>query len=318
MLSVLLDLLRLGLGLALLAYAADRFVIGAARLAVALRISAVVIGALVIGFGTSAPELLVTSLATVQGRQALAFGNIVGSNTANVLLVVGAAAAVRALPVASQTMRREMLIMLAAVGLLAVLTADGQVATADAAVLLAAAVAAIGAILLLARRDRAMEAALGAEVAEYAGTGPQRLLPAALLALAGLAGTLAGAQLLVDGAAGLAVALGASEAVIGLTVVAVGTSLPELITALAAARRDEPDLIIGNILGSNIFNSLPVAGVAGLLDTTGLGTVFELSLALMMAACVLFAVLARTGFTVHRWEGALLLAGFVAVTATTI
>lgn len=310
----MLDLLLLLAGLALLTVAADRFVLGAARLSAALRVSPVIVGALVIGFGTSSPEFLVTILATVQGSQDLAFGNIVGSNTANVLLVLGAAALVRPLQVGFATLRRELPLMLGAVALLAVLSADARVDALDAGLLLAGAIAVITFIVVVGLRDREAAEALAAEVEEYAGKAPPSVPRSAVLAVAGLAGTLAGAQLLVTGAVGMARTIGISEAVIGLTVVAVGTSLPELVTAMAAARRGETDLVVGNVLGSNIFNTLPVAGVAGALDTTSLDAAFPLSVAIMVTACALAAVLLRSGRRVVRTEGGLLLGAFVAAT----
>jgi cation:H+ antiporter len=308
------DPLFVVLGLVLLTYAADRFVLGAARLSTALRISPVIIGALVIGFGTSAPELLVTSLATIQGSQDLAFGNIVGSNSANVLLVIGAAAVVRTIPVTVPTLRRELPLMLGAVILLAVLTVDRHVTAVDATILLLAAAGAIGFIVWSGLHDRESAAALEAEVAEYEGEHP--VLPSALLALAGLLGTLAGAQLLVTGATGLARTLGVPEAVIGLTIVAVGTSLPELVTAVAAGRRNETDLVVGNVLGSNIFNSLPVAGIAGLLDTVELSDAFNVSLGVMVGSCALLAALGLRG-VIKRPAGVVLLLLFVVTTVLT-
>lgn len=299
-------------GLALLTYASDRFVLGAARLASILRMSPVLIGAIVIGFGTSAPEFLVTILATLRGSQDLAFGNIVGSNTANVLLVIGAAGLVAPLSVRVATLRRELPLMLLAVALLVGATFNARVGTADALLLLGGGVAVIAVIVFFALRDREAALLLEAEVAEYEQSAPFGAGRATLITVAGLVGTLLGAQGVVSGAVGLAELLGLSQAVIGLTIVAVGTSLPELVTALQAARRDEPDLVVGNVLGSNIFNSLPVAGVAGLLDTTRLGPAFRPSLAMMAAACVIAAVFLRTGARIGRREAAVLLGLFVA------
>ncbi|HVM15790.1 MAG TPA: calcium/sodium antiporter [Egibacteraceae bacterium] len=311
----MLDALLLVGGLALLTVAADRFVLGAARLSAALRVSPVIVGAIVIGFGTSAPEFLVTILATVQGSQDLAFGNIVGSNTANVLLVLGAAGLMHPLAIGQATLRRELPLMLGAVVLLAAVSIDGSVGPLDAVVLLVAAAAAIAFVVVVGLRDREAAEALAAEAAEYAGEGAPGVLRPALLALAGLVGTLVGAQLLVTGATGLARTLGVSEAVIGLTIVAVGTSLPELVTAVAAARRNETGLVVGNILGSNLFNSLPVAGVAGALATTQLGTTFRLSLAIMVGACALAALFLRSGRRLGRAEAWTLLVAFAVATA---
>lgn len=303
-------------GLALLTYAADKFVIGAVRVSTILRVSTVLVGALVIGFGTSAPELVVSALASASGRQDIALGNIVGSNAANVLLVVGSAALFGILPIAVRIWRREIRLMLVAVAALAIVCADLRVTTLEAILLLLGAVAAIGLILFWASRDRAAAEELAGEVEEFAG-GEHTLRASVVLTLLGLIGTVGGAQLLVEGASGLAATIGLSEAVIGLTVVAIGTSLPELVTAVAAARHGQNDLIIGNIVGSNIFNSLPVAGLAGLLDTTALDTQFRISVVIMVLACLLFAVFARTGFRIGRREGAILLAGFVAATVLT-
>jgi cation:H+ antiporter len=315
---LLVDLGVLTGGLLLLTVAADRFVLGAARLATALKVSAVLIGAVVIGFGTSLPEFLVTIIATLQGSQDLAFGNVVGSNTANVLLVLGAAGLVHPREVRYTTLRRELPLMLGAIALLTVATFNARVATPDALLLLAGAVAATVVIVRTARRDREAAEALEAEVAQYEAEAPPNVSRAALLAVLGLAGTLAGAQIVVVGATGVARAVGLSEAVIGLTVVAVGTSLPELVTAVAAARRRETELVVGNVLGSNIFNALPVAGIAGLLDTVRLDPAFQPSLAFMVGSCLIAAVFLRSGARLARGEGAVLLALFAAAMAVTV
>jgi cation:H+ antiporter len=316
--SLLIDSVLLVGGLILLTFAADYFVLGAARLSTALRVSPVLIGAVVIGFGTSAPEFVVTILATLQGSQDLAFGNVVGSNTANMLLVIGMAGLVHPLSVEIVTMRREVPLMLVSVVLLAVATYNRTVTTADALLLVVGGIVVIGLIIKVGLADRAAAERLQAEVAEYEHNEGPTIGRSAVVAVLGLVGTLAGAQLLVQGATGVAETIGLSEAVIGLTVVAVGTSLPELVTAVAAARRMETDLVVGNILGSNIFNSLPVAGVAGLLDTVQLDPAFVPNLAFMLGACVLAAVFLRTGHRLGRREGAVLLLLFVGATTYTV
>jgi cation:H+ antiporter len=316
--SLLIDSVLLVGGLILLTFAADYFVLGAARLSTALRVSPVLIGAVVIGFGTSAPEFVVTILATLQGSQDLAFGNVVGSNTANMLLVIGMAGLVHPLSVEIVTMRREVPLMLVSVVLLAVATYNRTVTTADALLLVVGGIVVIGLIIKVGLADRAAAERLQAEVAEYEHNEGPTIGRSAVVAVLGLVGTLAGAQLLVQGATGVAETIGLSEAVIGLTVVAVGTSLPELVTAVAAARRKETDLVVGNILGSNIFNSLPVAGVAGLLDTVQLDPTFVPNLAFMLGACVLAAVFLRTGHRLGRREGAVLLLLFVGATTYTV
>lgn len=310
------DALFLLAGLAVLTFSADRFVEGAAGVSTLLNVPIVVVGAVVIGFGTSAPELLVSALASIDGRQDIAIGNIVGSNMANLTLVAGAAAAFAILPITLRIWQREIRLMLFAVGLLALVSFDLRIQNFEAVGLLVAAVVCIGLITWWAIEDRrAGRDDLSDEVASYVQDLTMRR--AWTVTGLGLLGTLGGAQMLVTGAAGLATTLGVPEAVIGLTIVAVGTSLPELVTAVAAARRDERDLIVGNVVGSNIFNSLPVAGIAGLLDTTPLDGQLTLSLGLMIGVCILFAIFARRGFQIERTEGLVLLGAFVAATVLT-
>lgn len=307
----MIDVLLLVAGLALLTIAADRFVLGCARLSAALRVSPVVIGVVVIGFGTSAPEMVVTVLAAAQGSVDLAFGNVVGSNTANVLLVLGAAALVCPIAVRVSTLRREVPLMVAGAVALALAVAGGTTVLAGLA-LIGLGAAAIGWLVWLAVRDRAGVATLTAGLAEYeqaAATGTGRAVG---LAVGGLVGTVAGAQMLVTGASGVARLLGVPEAIIGLTIVAIGTSLPELVTAVAAARRREGDLIAGNVLGSNLFNSLPIAGLAALFGTATLDPAFGRALAVMVGACLLAALFLLTGRRLARTEGAMMLALFLA------
>ena len=312
------DVVLLIVGLVVLTFAADRFVLGAARLSAALRVSPVVVGALVIGFGTSAPELLVTVLAAAQDAADLGYGNLVGSNTANILLVLGSAALLSPITVRTATLKREVPLMLAAVGAFALATLNGQVGLVEGLVLLTLTVAVIALVLRVARRDQQAAAQLAADVegGEAATGGP--LWRHVGLALGGLVGTIAGAQALVVGATGVARMVGISDAVIGLTVVAIGTSLPELVTAVAAARRGEPELVLGNVRGSNIFNALPVAGIAAMLTSTELDPAFGLGVAAMVGSCLLASVFLLTGRRLGRREGATLLALFVAITAATV
>ena len=300
-------------GLLVLTVAADRFVLGAARLSSALAVSPVIVGVIVIGFGTSAPEMVVTVLAAVQGEADLAFGNIVGSNTANVLLVLGAAALLSPIAVAVTTLRREVPLMLLAVILLAAVTGDGRAQVLAGVALLAAGVGVAVLLIRSALSDRTGALAMADEIDAFGRGGTPRVCPSALLALAGLIGTVVGAQLLVVGATGLAEALGVTQAVIGLTVVAIGTSLPELVTAVAAARRGEPDLVVGNVLGSNLFNSLLIAGTAAVIGDVQLDPAFPRALGIMVASCVLAGFFLFTGRRLARREGGALLLLFVVV-----
>ncbi|WP_165491833.1 calcium/sodium antiporter [Egibacter rhizosphaerae] len=318
------------IGLVLLTVAADRFVVGAARLSLSLRLPPVVVGAVVIGFGTSLPEFLVSALGSAQNATGVAYGNVVGSNTANMLLVLGAAAVVSPVTTTVTTLRREVPMMLVGVVLLAGLAADGFVGRPEGAALLAVGIAALGLLTWFAVADRG-SGRFAADVTETAGgtggtehgAGPPggRSTPrtwrghrarAAWMTVVGLLGTLAGAHLLVISASGLARAVGIAEAVVGLTVVAIGTSLPELVTAVAAARRRQADLVVGNVLGSNLFNALPVAGVAALISPARFEPTFGWALAIMVVACLVAGGFLATGRRINRVEGVGLLTGFVA------
>jgi cation:H+ antiporter len=302
-------LLLLG-GLVLLALAADRLVLSATRLARAWGLSPVLIGALVVGLGTSAPELLVSTLAAARGEIDLAVGNIVGSNTANVTLVLGAAALVVPVAARLQTIRREGALMFLGVLAFGASLWNLWIGRLEAAGLLVGML--VGGALLVwwARSDVRSGAMPGGT--EAAPADPVSVSRESALAVVMLALTLAGAEFLVRGAAGLADELGISSAFVGLVIVSVGTSLPELATALAAARRGETDLILGNILGSNLFNSLMVAGVAGLAGPGAVDDTFRGATLFMIASGLLAWFFVATGRRLVRWEGMVLLSVFVA------
>jgi cation:H+ antiporter len=308
---MLLATLGIVVGLGLLAVAADQFVAGAARLATVLRISPVVVGAVVIGFGTSAPELLASGLATGRGSLDLAVGNIVGSNVANLTLVLGIAALVTPILVHSPVLRREAPLSLGAVVAFAIVV-QGGVSWVGGVILTVVLVLALGAILLASRRGDPL---MAAEVEEFLADGPPSTGREMVRTLLGLIGTVGAAYLLVESAVAIAEQLGLAQGFVGFTVVAVGTSLPELATAVQAARKGETDLIVGNLLGSNLFNAGAVGALAAFLGAgqdpgatmTGLGVV------LMVGVALLATILMVTGRRVVRWEGALLLVGYVAV-----
>ncbi|GIE48089.1 calcium/sodium antiporter [Amorphoplanes nipponensis] len=254
-------------GLIVMTVAADQLVVGSGRLAARWGVSPVVVGVVVIGFGTSAPELVVSGLAAAHGETGLALGNLAGSDIINLTLVLGLAGLVGPLAVRSSVPRREAPLAAAAVALFALLAAVG-LGRAGGAVL---ALATGGAVVLLLRFSRVRPAdPMAAEVTEFLATGPApRAGRDVLRALLGLAGTLLGAQVLVSSAAGAAGRLGLSPAVIGFTVVALGTSVPELVTTVQAQRRREGDLVVGNLLGSNLINSV---GGGALVGLAGRGT----------------------------------------------
>lgn len=295
-------------GLALLAFAADRFVVAAARLSKLWGISPILIGALVVGMGTSAPELLVSVLAARAGELDLALGNAVGSNVSNVTLVLGVTAVFVPLTGNLRVLRREGFLMFAAVSALAYVLWDLEVTRIEGAFLAGGMVVAA---LLVVRWARA-DAELGKGIEVEGDDDEEVKWPKEItFGLLSLGFTLLGAELLVRGGINLAERLGVGSAFIGLTLVAVGTSLPELATSLAGIRRNEHDMVMGNVLGSNLFNALAVAGGAGLLSPGPTDGGFRAASLAMVACAGMAGVLAFTGRQLVRWEGLVLLGGFV-------
>lgn len=307
---MLLTLAALLGGVALLAYAADQFVLGAARVALLRRVPSLVVGVVVVGFGTSAPELLVSTLAAASDDAAIAVGNVVGSNLANLTLLLGVGAVMVPLGVRSRTVIREAPLTVAATLGFALAVQGGGISPLEGVLLLLAMAGMMAVVVRGGEPDP-----LGPETVELADPTPHRLRPEVVRTLLGLVGTIAGAQMLLAGALDLAERAGLAEGFVGATLVAVGTSLPELVTVVQSARRRETDLIVGNLLGSNIFNALVVGGVVGLVPTsvidapqlTGLA-----SIAAVVAALLAWAAM-RTGHTVTRREGVVLVLGYLAV-----
>ena len=309
MTSLLVDLLLTIVGLAVLVRAADVFVDGAAGLSRRFGVSPVVVGAVVIGLGTSLPELLVSVLAAADGDASLGVGNIVGSNIANLSLVLAVAALVAPMAIQSSIVRREAPLSFLAVSAFALALQGGGLQRWEGVLLLVGLVVVLFVTMRSAGRSGNEE--LAEEVEEVLDTGSTRRL--VVLTVVGLLGTALGAQLLVDGAIGVATEAGLSEGFVGLTLVAVGTSLPELVTAVQAARRGEDELIVGNVLGSNVFNSLLVGGAVALV---GPGPIDDARLvtygaATMVAVAALgWLVMGRDG-RIARGEAAVLLSGYV-------
>ncbi len=300
-------------GLLVLAVGADQLVIGASRLAFARGISPIVIGALVIGFGTSAPEMLVSGLAAADGDVDLGVGNIVGSNVANLSLVLGISALVAALSVggrlikvANSTLWREGMVSVGAALLFWLLVQDG-LERWEGFVLLAAFVVAMSIILWRPAYD--------ANAADVVHTDkPISQSTELVRTVVGLGATVVGAQLAVTGAVDIAHEVGLGSGFVGLSLVAFGTSLPELITGVQAARRGEADLLVGNILGSNTFNSLLVSAVVALVGPGPLvdGNLSGLAVWIMVGISVSAWLLMFRGDGLERWwEGAFLLAVYL-------
>ncbi len=298
-------------GLALLTIAADHFVDGAVRLAASSNISPVVVGALVIGFGTSLPEMLVSAVAALRGDVDLGVGNVVGSNIANLSLVLGLAALIAVISIDSITSRRELPLCIGSVLLFAILV-QGGLRRWEGVVLGIALVATISWLLRNAHGYELVPA-------QDDDDGPSSLANGVRTGF-GLVGTVSGAWMLVSGGTELADRAGLTGGFVGLTLVAVGTSLPEMVTAIAAARKGETQLIIGNLLGSNIFNSLAVGSVLGLLgpgpleddNLAGLATI------IMIGVVIIAALILYTSGSVVRWQAIALLTIYLATMPLTI
>ena len=302
-----LDLAALAGGLALLVVAASVLVRGAAALALRLGLTPLVVGLTVVAFGTSAPELVVSVQAALAGAGGIAVGNVVGSNIANVGLVLAAAVLLRPLAADASLFRRDLPAVVAVTALAALLLADRQLGRWEGAALVAGLVAYLVWSVRAARSaPPALEVELVPEVATEAPAWRSLLLVAA-----GLAGLVVGADLFVDAAVRLAEAAGVSNAVIGLTVVAVGTSLPELATTLVASLRGESEIAVGNVVGSNLFNLLGILGAAALVRPLVAPGLELVDVGVMGAFTVALVLMLWTGRRLVRAEGAVLLAGYL-------
>lgn len=251
-------------GLALLLWSADRFVDSAASIANHFGMPALLIGMVILGFGTSAPEMLVSALAALQGNPGLALGNAYGSNITNIALVLGLTALISPIAVQSQVLRKELPILTGITALAILQLLDGQLSRMDALVLLA-----VFAVLMTWTIFLGMRGNGDSLVCELEQDMPDRVMPlkaAWLWLVAGLLVLVASSRMLVWGAVELAQDFGVSDLIIGLTIVAVGTSLPELVSSIMAARKGEHDMALGNVIGSNLFNTLAVVGIAGSIE----------------------------------------------------
>ena len=306
---MLLAILFLVLGLALLVYASERFVDGAAGIAFRLNLPAVIVGAVIVGFGTSLPELLVSGIAAAQDNLEIAVGNITGSNIANMTIALGLVAIIAAPKITSRALSREVPLAIAAMALLAVLV--GSLTRIDGLVLVVGFVVAMAIVFLSDRGLGDDELAVEAdeELHEKAKLSPAVL---AMLTLGGLIGTVAGAQLLVSGALRAADELGLADGLVGFTLVAVGTSLPEIVTCVQAARKDEAELAVGNVLGSNLFNSLAIGGVAALIGPGAVSSGLLWASWVAVGTGIVMWLMMRRGSVLHRWEGGVLVAIYVA------
>lgn len=305
---MMLDVGMVALGLVLLVGAGDLLVRGAVGLAFRLGIPPLIVGLTVVAFGTSAPELMVSVAAVLDNAPAIALGNVIGSNIANVFLVLGLPALIATIHTHPRETRQSYLIMIGASALFIALCFLGPIRTPHALVLLAALAAMIWGQVRNALAHRAGAALDEGETDPGLSTGKIALF----LAL-GLIGLPLGADFLVKGATNIALAAGISEAVIGLTLVAIGTSLPELATSLTAALKGRTDLAMGNVIGSNIFNLLGIIGIAGLVGPLPVPEMMlRFDLWVMLGAALLMAPFAMRGVAITRGLGLGLTAAYAA------
>jgi cation:H+ antiporter len=306
------------LGIGLLLLGAELLVRGASQLAAALGISPLVIGLTVVAFGTSSPELAVAIQSSALGQSDIALGNVVGSNIANILLILGLAAVITPLAVAQQLIRQDVPIVIVVSVLVLILAWDGTISRLDGTLLAGGMLAYI---LFAIGQSRKESARVRAEYAEAFGIEQPRAKPRWWLhltsILVGLGMLTLGSRWLVDGAVAVATILGVSELVIGLTIVAVGTSLPEIAASVLASMRGERDIAVGNVIGSCLFNLLAVLGIAGLAAPAGIAVpsaARSFDLPVMLAAAIACLPIFIHRGMILRWEGALFLGYYAAYT----
>ncbi len=314
---MLIDALAIIGGFVLLIWSADRFISGAAAVADNLKVSPLIIGLTIVGFGTSAPEMLVAVFAASGGNPGMAVGNAIGSNITNIALVLGVTALIMPIDVHSRIIRKELPLLMLAMGLMLLLILDNDLGRTDGILLMGS--------LVLLMWWIARQALHGGEdnlLLEFQEELPHDMpMPRAIFWLVvGMALLLASSKLLVWGAVNVATAFGISDLVIGLTIIAIGTSLPELAASIASALKGEHDIALGNVVGSNMFNTLAVLGIPGILAPSTLPqgvlerdvpVVFMLTIALFIMAYGF-----RGAGRINRVEGLLLTGGFVAYQAT--
>jgi cation:H+ antiporter len=307
-------------GLVLLVIGGELLVRGASKLAVSLGISPLVVGLTVVAFGTSSPELAVSVQAAMSGQVDIALGNVVGSNIFNVLFILGISALIVPLVVSAQIVRQEVPIMIGASLLLGAFALNGSIARWEAGVLFALLLVYTAFLIIQSRRE---SQAIQTEYAGEAHIGAQRhwddRLPVQLLLIvAGLVLLVFGSRWLVAAAVSIAQSFGVSELVIGLTIVAAGTSLPEVAASVTAAIRGQRDIAVGNVIGSNTFNILGVLGLSGLIAPLPLAvpqSLLEFDMLVMLAVAFACLPVFFTGATIARWEGAVFLGYYVAYVA---
>ena len=303
---MIVDIFFIILGVYCVLKGADWLTEGAAALARRMQMSEMMIGLTIVAAGTSAPELFVSVVSALKGTPDLAVGNVVGSNTMNSMLIVGTAALVAPMVISRSTVRKDIPFAIAASVLLLVLCMNGDLTRIDGLLLLAGFVVFMGYTLKNAKNQDYENRPLIQD--ETSKSNWKNIL----LVLWGLVGLVIGSNVFVDHASSLAYALGISEGVVGLTVVAGGTSLPELATSVVAARKGQSAIAIGNVIGSNVFNILFILGLTATISPLQIEGITTIDMAVMLVSIVMVWLFSRTRYTVERWEGAVLVLGYLA------
>lgn len=301
------------IGLVLLVWSADRFVDGAASTARHFGMPPLLIGMVIVGFGTSVPEMLVSALSAMQGNPGLALGNAYGSNIANIALILGAAALISPISVHSQVLRRELPLLLGISVISLLLLWDGNLSRADAVILLILFASIMGWSIMQGMRARTDAFSKEMDVEMASSTMP--LKSSVMWLVIGLVLLILSSRMLVWGAVTIAQSLGVSDLIIGLTIVALGTSLPELASSVAAALKKEHDIALGNVLGSNLFNTLAVVGIAGSIHPLEVeNAVLFRDMPIMLGltlSLVFMGLCRRKNARINRFEACLLLLSYV-------
>lgn len=286
---------------------AEGLIRGSSNLAIKIGITPLVVGLTVVAFGTSTPELVVSLKAALLGNSSISLGNVVGSNIANIALILGVAALIRPLDVHAKVIMREIPIMIGISILLLLLLIDGELGFIDGLIFVIGLIVYLVVNVLIARKEKNPE--IDSEFSE--GLKSKLGIPVSIvLMIAGLGLLILGANLFVQSAVAIAKIFNVSDAIIGLTIVAIGTSLPELITSIVASYKKEADIAIGNVVGSNVFNILGILGITALIIPISSVGISYVDLGVMLFTAIILFPLSRTGFSISRFEGALLLAGY--------
>jgi cation:H+ antiporter len=295
---MILNLIFIVVGIALVLWGADRLTDGAVALADRMGISQVVIGLTVVAMGTSMPEFTISLLSAIKGTTGLAVGNVIGSNIFNSLLIVGTSAVVAPMLILKSTVRKDIPFALVASVMLYLLSQDGQISRWDAAILFV--------FFMIFMTITIKESKSADSKKEDTQIKSIKVWKAVAFLLIGLTGLILGSNIFVNGATKLATTLGVSDAVIGLTIVAGGTSLPELATSVVASRKGNSGIAIGNVLGSNVFNILMILGITGLITPMSIHGITQVDLTMLVVSMILLWLFSFTKYKIERWEGAIL------------